>query len=210
METRAKPPPTTTAQKLIGYNAGSNREKNDFYATTPNAAQSLFDVEKFHGALWEPACGDGAICKIAEQNGYEVTASDLVDRGYGDTGHDFLMQWQPRAPNIVTNPPFKLATPFVLHALHMVRKFPGDPIGRKVAMLLKIPYLEGVERAEVFDNAGFARLYVFRRRVSFLRGGTEAVTMNGKGGMIAYGWFVWEIGYTAAPTIHWLEGEPCK
>lgn len=34
--------------------------------------------------------------------------------------------------------------------------------------------------------------------------------MNGRGGMIAYGWFVWEIGYTGAPTLHWLEGEPCK
>lgn len=120
------------------------------------------------------------------------------------------MEWQPRAPNIVTNPPFKLATQFVIKALQMVRGYPGDPIGRKVAMLLKVPYLEGVERAEVFDDAGFARLHVFRRRVSFLRGGTEALTMNGKGGMIAYGWFVWEIGYTGAPTIHWLQGEPCK
>lgn len=43
-----------------------------------------------------------------------------------------------------------------------------------------------------------------------LRGGVEPLSMNGRGGMIAYGWFVWEIGYTGAPTLHWLEGEPCK
>lgn len=115
-----------------------------------------------------------------------------------------------QAPNIVTNPPFKLATAFVKHALQMVCVCPGDPAGRKVAMLLKVPYLEGVERTEVFDNAGFARLHVFRRRVSFLRGGVEPLSMNGRGGMIAYGWFVWEIGYTGAPTLHWLEGAPCK
>ncbi len=202
--------PPTTAQRLVGYNNSDNREKDDFYATTPNAAQSLFDIEKFTGPIWEPACGDGAISKVMEKNGYQTVNTDLVNRGYGETGQDFLMQWQPRAPNIVTNPPFKMATAFVMKALELAKKFPGDPAGRKVAMLLKVPYLEGVERAAVFDDAGFARLHVFRRRVSFLRGGTEAVTMNGKGGMIAYGWFVWEIGYTAAPTIHWLQGEPCK
>jgi len=199
-----------TASRLVGANQSQNREKDDFYATTPNAAQSLFDVERFDGGIWEPACGDGAICKVAEANGYDVIASDLVDRGYGDARRDFLMEYSPRAPNIVTNPPFKLATQFVLHSLKLAAAFPGNPEGRKIAMLLKVPYLEGVERASVFDNAGFARLHVFRRRVSFLRGGTEALTMNGKGGMIAYGWFVWEIGYAGAPTIHWLDGEPCK
>lgn len=199
-----------TQSRLVGIGATDKREKDDFYATTPNAAQCIFDVETFHGKLWEPACGDGAISKIAEKNGYEIDSSDLVNRGYGQSGVDFLMEYKPRAENIVTNPPFKLATQFVMHALKMITAYPGDPAGRKVAMLLKVPYLEGVERAAVFDDAGFARLHVFRRRVSFLRGGTESLTMNGKGGMIAYGWFVWEIGYTAAPTIHWLQGEPCK
>lgn len=195
-------------QQLIG--SGPNREKDDFYATTPNAAQSLFDVEKFQGDIWEPACGDGAICKIAEKNNYTVHATDLVNRNYGQHGIDFLMEHKSLAPNIVTNPPFKLATAFVMKALDLVKHHPGDPTGRKVCMLLKVPYLEGVERAQVFDDAGFARLHVFRRRVSFLKGGTECVNMNGKGGMIAYGWFCWEIGYTGAPTIHWLQGEPCK
>lgn len=199
-----------TAMRLVGSGSSEKREKDDFYATTPAAAQSIFGAERFNGPIWEPACGDGAICRVAEANGYAVVASDLVDRGYGAAGRDFLLEWQPQAPNIVTNPPFKLATAFVKHALQMVCVCPGDPAGRKVAMLLKVPYLEGVERAEVFDNAGFARLHVFRRRVSFLRGGVEPLSMNGRGGMIAYGWFVWEIGYTGAPTLHWLEGEPCK
>lgn len=186
----------TTRERLIGANLG-NREKDDFYATPPGCTEALLAVEKFDGPIWEPACGDGAIAKVLANNGHQVFASDLVARGYeGAGGHDFLMEWQSRAPNIITNPPFKNATQFVRHALSLTTG--------KVAMLLKVGFLEGVERAAVYDNAPFARLWIFRRRVSFLRGGTESVSMNGAGGMIAYGWFVWEHGYTGKPTLGWI------
>jgi hypothetical protein len=181
--------------RLIGANLG-NRQKDDFYATPPAATEALLSAESLVGDIWEPACGNGAISKVLDAAGHRVVSSDLVDRGYGETGHDFLMEWQPRAPNIVTNPPFKLSTRFVIKALELTTG--------KVAMLLKVGFLEGIERTTVFDAAPFARLWVFRRRQTFLRNGDEAILMNGAGGMIAYGWFVWEHGYTGKPTLGWL------
>ena len=182
--------------RLIGASIDGGRQKDDFYATPTSATEALLRAESLDGPIWEPACGDGAISKVLEAAGCRVVSTDLVDRGYGTPRVDFLMEWQPRAPNIVTNPPFKLATQFVLKALQLTTG--------KVAMLLKVGFLEGLERAPVFDNSPFARLWVFRRRQTFLRNGDESFTMNGAGGMIAYGWFVWDRGHRGPPTLGWL------
>ena len=67
-----------------------SRELNDFYATEPKAVELLLQREKFSSAIWEPACGQGHISKILLAHGYTVISSDLVNRGYGYTGIDFL------------------------------------------------------------------------------------------------------------------------
>jgi hypothetical protein len=183
-------------QALIGYGNPQDREKDDFYATPPESTEALLRVEQFEGSIWEPAAGQGHLSKVLEAAGHEVISTEMVDRGFGETGVDFLMEWRPRAPNIVTNPPFKLSSQFVRNALRLTTG--------KVAMLLKIGFLEGVERADVFDAAPLARVWVFRRRQSFLKSGIHKTNMNGKGGMIAYAWFVWEHGYQDKPTLGWI------
>lgn len=55
------------AQSLVGTSAG--RPTNDYYPTPPEATQALLGVESFDGDIWEPACGDGAICRVLEANG---------------------------------------------------------------------------------------------------------------------------------------------
>ena len=82
-----------------------NREVDDFYPTWPGATEALLRVETFDGAIWEPACGEGDMSRVLEAAGYDVISTDLIDRGYGEAPRDFLMEWTPRAPNIVTNPP---------------------------------------------------------------------------------------------------------
>src|SRR5579859_3405497 len=84
------------------------REKDDFYPTPPEGTQALLRVEKFDGPIWEPACGEGAISIVLSGAGYEVINTDLVNRGYGVPRVDFLMETKSLAPNIVTNPPFKM------------------------------------------------------------------------------------------------------
>lgn len=170
-----------------------NRERDDFYPTPPEATQALLSVEKFDGPIWEPACGDGAICRVLKDAGYDVVASDLIDRGYGETGIDFLMEWKPRAPNIITNPPFKHVSPFMRQALTLA---PG-----KVAFLLRLACLEGAERGQIYARSPLARVWVFSKRLTMKRGGTEG---GDTGGMLAFAWFVWDKSYVGKPTLGWL------
>lgn len=185
-------PKGSTGNRMIGNGPKAKREKDDFYPTPPEGTEALLSVEKFDGAIWEPACGDGAICKVLEANGYSVAATDLVARGYGQSGVDFLMEWETRAPNIVTNPPFKMGNEFVRHSLSMTTG--------KVAILLRLNFLEGIERGEMFRSTPLARVHVFSKRLTMSAGGDR----GSSGGMIAFAWFVWEHGYTGKPTLGWL------
>lgn len=170
----------------------ANREKDDFYPTPPEGTEALLSVEAFEGPIWEPACGDGAISKVLESAGYEVISTDLVDRGYGEPRVDFLMEWEPRAPNIVTNPPFKMVAPFMRQALAL-------SCG-KVALLLRLACLEGAERGEIYSQSPLARVWVFRRRLSMYRAGET----KDQTGMIAFAWFVWDHSHSGPPTLGWL------
>lgn len=82
------------------------RAAYEFYPTPPEATRALLSVEQFDGSIWEPACGDGAISKVLTEAGYQVVSTDLIDRGYGAGGHDFLKSTTPLAKNIITNPPY--------------------------------------------------------------------------------------------------------
>ena len=84
----------------------SKRAAYEFYPTPPEATRALLSVESFEGDIWEPACGDGAISKVLEAAGYQVVSTDLIDRGYGVGGHNFLKSDNPLAKNIITNPPY--------------------------------------------------------------------------------------------------------
>jgi hypothetical protein len=187
-------PKLKRAQSIVGTSAG--RPENDFYPTPPEATLALLSKEKFSGSVWEPACGDGAISKVMETEGYTVKSSDLIDRGYGVAPHDFLASdWT--ADNIVTNPPFTLAQEFVLKSLEATKHKPGG----KVVMLCKLVFLEGQKRKSFFESTPLARVHVFSKRVQFYREGHQ-----GKLGtsMMAFAWFVWEHGHEGPPTISWL------
>ena len=177
----------------IGDGKPENRQKEDFYPTPPEATYSLLDREKFIGNIWECACGDGAISKILEEKKYNVYSSDLIDRGYGHTGIDFLKTYR-RTDNIITNPPFKLGTEFVYQACHLASK--------KVAMLCRINFLEGVARGKMFKNTPLKTVYVFSRRITFTNPDTKKKSHGG--GMLAFAWFIWENGYNKKPQIEWI------
>lgn len=88
------------------------------------------------------------------------------------------------------------------HALQII------PDGGKVAMLLKIGFLEGPTREDIHTH--LARVWVIRRRVTFLKGGKEFSRSNGKGGIHTYAWFIWDRNHTGPVSLGWLAGEACK
>ena len=84
------------------------REINDFYATDPNSLVIFLkalekDGIKLHKDVWEPSCGMGHLTKVLEQAGYNVYSSDLINRGYGETGIDFLRTQTANGCDILTN-----------------------------------------------------------------------------------------------------------
>jgi hypothetical protein len=180
---------SSQAHQLIGF--GRNREKDDFYSTPPHATEQLLSVEKFEGNIFEPCCGQGHISKVLIDHGYTVESSDLIDRGYGETGIDFLFERNQR-DNIITNPPFKLATKMVSHSQYIAKY--------KIAMLLKITFLEGIERYDLFKEFPPIRIWVFSKRVTTQKGADEKI----KGGMFCFAWFVWQVGNKKPPTVGWL------
>jgi len=180
--------------------APKDRQADDFYSTPRSTIEQLLAVEPFDGSIWEPACGDGAISRVLQEHGAHVVSSDLVDRGYGITGVDFLMERKPLADNVLTNPPFRLGTEFATHALGLV--------AGKVAMLLKVGFLEGPTRECLHQS--LARVWVIRRRVTFLKDGKDFSRSNGKGGIHSYAWFVWDRAHSGPVTLGWLPGEACK
>lgn len=174
--------------------AGSSelaRADNDFYRTPDHATIALLERESFPGGIWEPACGDGAISRVLEQEGYTVYSSDIVDRGYGVRGVDFLAA-RNRIAHIITNPPYRQAQEFIEHAL--------DCATHKVAMLLKLNFLEGQRRHEFFKRTPLQSVYVFSKRLSFDRGDEE----NKGNGLLAFAWYVWNKRYYDQPRIDWI------
>ena len=75
---------------------------------------------KLKNPIWECACGEGHLSERLKQYGYNVYSSDLIDRGYGEGGVDFLTDNRLWHGDIITNPPYKYAKEFVEHALDIV------------------------------------------------------------------------------------------
>lgn len=168
------------------------REANDYYATDPIAAELLCDIETLNDNIWECACGEGHLAKVFTEKGFNVKATDLIDRGYGESGIDFLKQTEMFDGDIITNPPYKYAQQFVEKAINLV------PDGNKVCMFLKVQFLEGKNRRKLFDKYPPKTVWVSTGR---LRYGKNGIFTNS---MIAYAWFVWEKGYKGPTIVKWF------
>lgn len=184
--------------KIFIVNGCSNhtdkeRQTQDYYATDPKCVNELLEFEHFNRNILEPCCGEGHISKELEKHGYVVTSTDLIDRGYGDIKD--LLSYEHWHGDIITNPPYKNAVKYVKHCLDIVND------GAKVAMFLKITFLEGKERLKFFKKYPPKYVYVYSSR--------RLCSMNGefdkyKSTAICYCWFVWVKGFKGEPTIRWI------
>lgn len=59
--------------------------------------------------IWECSAGQGHLSERLTELGYEVRSTDLIDRGYGEGGIDFLQTTEMWDGDILTNPPYKYA-----------------------------------------------------------------------------------------------------
>lgn len=183
--------------KILGVSELAEREKNDYYATDPKAMYKLLEYENFNKNIWEPACGEGNLSKVLKEHGHNVYSTDLIDRGYQDNLLDFINTDNKWYGDIITNPPFKYTTEFVKKALDSVDE------GKKVAMFLKLNYICGVKRYnEIYSKFPPQRIYAFVHKVACSKNNDPALF---KGGVMDYGWFVWEKGKYAPTELKWIK-----
>lgn len=186
----------------VGMHSHADRG-HDFYATPREAVDAFLAIEKKwlpEGAIWEPACGDGAIVLPLRESGRTVYATDLVGRGCPDStaGLDFLRDG--RYPGrgvtkaIITNPPFKLAWQFVERALQECDY---------VAMLLRLAFLEGCARKTWFEMRPLARVHVSSRRLPMMH--RHGWTGPKAGSAVCHAWFVWDRRHEGRPQIQWFD-----
>lgn len=177
--------------------AADQREAFDYYATDPKAVEMLLEMETFAPVIWEPACGEGHISKVLQAHGHEVISTDLIYRGFGDPEPlNFLEETLDNFEgDIITNPPYSSGLDFVKRALESVRP------GGKVAMFLKVQFLEGQKRGEFFKQTPPRTVYISRSRLFCAKNGDFARFPDSA---IAYAWYVWEKGFTGDPVIKWF------
>lgn len=187
---------------LAGTSLTRERAENDYYATPYESTRALLDIEKFEGDFIEPCVGGGHIAEILKEYypDREVVGVDLIDRGYKNTIVSNYFDYKFDGDyNIVTNPPYSLAQEFLEHSMEQVKD------GKKIAMFLKIQFLEGAKRRELFKKYPPKYIYVFSKRQNPWRNGSP-IDENGKpwSSTMCFAWFVWEKGYKGYPTINWI------
>lgn len=172
------------------------REKHEHYVEPHWTSDRLFDVERFPRRLiWDPSCGWGRIGVAAEAHGHVCISTDLVDRGYGRGGIDFMKtrKLRGRAPYIVCNPPFDLMEEFAMHALELG--------AAKVAMIALVRRLPA---ARWLANTPLARVWLMTPRPSMPTG--AHIRRGGKvgGGTQDFCWLVWRHNHRGPAAIEWL------
>lgn len=180
----------------------TERQSEDYYATPDIATELLCELETFNKNILEPACGEGAISKVLEKYGYNVESRDLIDRGYGQGGMDFLQYNDPIDKDIVTNVPYKIGAEFVKHAMDLLVD------GHKAAFFLKLTFLEGEGRRELFKQYPPKKIYVSVSRIDCAKNGEFKLDKDGKqkhsGGAVCYAWFIFQKGFKGSPTLGWF------
>jgi hypothetical protein len=102
-------------------------------------------------------------------------------------------------PNIVTNPPYKIAQQIINHAL---RHCDG-----RVAILTQLKFLASQGRYGLFTDRRMEKVIIFSRRPSMPPG--DLLMERGEeirgGGSLDFCWLVWNVRRTtkAPPTIEW-------
>ena len=135
------------------------------------------------------------MANVLKANGYNVRNSDLIVRKESIEQLDFLKSNEIWDGDIITNPPYKYATKFIYKALESVKD------GNKVAMFLKLQFLEGKERKKLFEKHPPKTVYVSSSRLNCAKNGNFNTYQSSA---VAYCWYVWVKGYTGDTVIKWF------
>ena len=188
---------------LAGMSTTRDRVKNDYYATPYETTEALLNNVDFAGSFLEPCVGGGHIADVIKRYypSSEIFTLDLIDRDYPNTvvGDFITYDFDRQFESIITNPPFSIAQEFLEKGMEVVKD------NGKIAMFLKIQFLEGNKRKEMFKKYPPKYVYVFSKRQNPWRNGNP-LDEKGKpwSSTMCFAWFVWEKGFSGEPLVRWL------
>lgn len=170
----------------------------DDFPTPPWATRALIEhvvgkqeVEGLH--CLEPACGRGYMAVPLGEYFGRVTATDVALYGFAPPRNFLDYPDGEEFDWIITNPPFRLAEEFVLHALPRAR--------RGVAMLVRTVFIESVGRLErLFAVHPPTAVAQFAERVPMVKGRLDQKASTATG----YAWVVWEKPLSATTQLRWI------
>lgn len=168
----------------------------DFFPTPPWATRAGAEILRMLDprcrVVREPACGEGHMAGPLREY-FEVLPSDVHDHGRGFPVVDWLdpYAWgdEPDCDWIFSNPPFGIADTFVKLGLKRAR--------RGVALLLRLAFIEGVERYQLMagEDTSLTVLAPFSERVPMTLGRWQVDATSAT----AYAWFFWMKDAAARP-----------
>ena len=181
---------------------GYNRHKSDYYITPKKDIKEflgawLHDLEKENHwladrpdkAIWFDPCAGGDAKHgmsypdvLRKEFQPIVLTNDIREDSPASIHEDFILMDLPAKPHvIITNPPFNIAEPIIVHALDC-----GQDDGF-VVMLLRLNFMGSKSRQPFFEKYMPEYIYVHPRRMSF--------TADNKTDSIEYAHFVWRKGH---------------
>lgn len=151
-------------------------KKDGFYPTPWDATEAALLAEEYwlrkFDEIDEPACGNGAMAEVMRGHNKIVHATDLVYRGYGTGGVDFLnINFKKRSRCLFTNPPFSdendnpLAESFIRHAHYLGYEYIG--------MILKANYWNAKCRIPLYMEHRPVRIRPYSWRIDFTGDGNN-------------------------------------
>jgi len=194
----------TTEEELIDFDKNKAKkyqlkQMNNFYATHPSATQDLLRCEVFNHKILEPFCGSGTMAEVIKNNGYAVDAYDIIDRGYGEVGDFFRVDYPTKEYDIITNPPYDENLILIIKRCLTLCK-------NKVALLLPITFLSGKERYdEIYSKQPPSRVYVYRERINIAMDGDFTKFNKSARNITCYAWYIWERDHNGATELRWIK-----
>ena len=171
---RQSAPARADARRAV-HVSGYDREGRDFYATPSWVTEALLRHVRLRDPVWEPCCGDGAMSSVRAAHRYEVISTDLVGRGFGTPGIDFMAcrHMHEGCRSIVTNPPYgdtgshkgqakssAAMLAFLQHAVTLTASAQGQ-----LALLVRLQWIAGRRAADVLSSGPFAAVVILTRRI---------------------------------------------
>lgn len=203
-----------TAAKLAGSDSAYESPDYDFYATNPTDVELMLkSIHRHHitfpgTKFLEPSVGQGHIVEACKSSSYmpqnqEWTTIDIVDRGYPLTiqGDYLYTSISEKFDGIILNPPYSLASQFIERSMGLL-----NDNGLCLAFL-KLQFLEGSTRRDLFNKFPPKYIYVYRNRANPWRNGESVNPTTGKdwSATICFAWFIWQKGSDSEPIIRWVD-----